>query len=337
MSFDLVRFRLTAIGIPCRSLLLAVIALLWVTSASALEGDCRRPVLDAMPLLEKMERSWDEVSDYTALLVKTERFVDGAVTEERGFIQFRKPDQIYFRLLEGSNAGAELLYPKPGTGGVVLGRPGGVPGAVAGFLINVPAIGSLIPFEFALEDRRLMIDQHHPLPDSTIAGMMRLIAANLRTARRHLEGAMCLHPSEPVHGQRATKLEVRLPADAGVWHTVTEGETFWTVAKDYDQDRYVVEYNNPSFASDKPLPVGARIFVPRYYAPRALIWISESSSLPLRLQIFDAENRLYEAYSNLDLRIDVGLTDEDFDPVRHGFPATTTSSADAAARADIRR
>lgn len=297
--------------------------------ASALESVCQRPMFHAMPLLEKMERSWDEVSDYTAILLKTERFVDGAVTEERGFIKFRKPHQIYFNLLDGDNAGAELLFPKPGTDSLVLGRPGGVPGAVAGFLISMPAIGNLIPFEFALEDRRLMVGQHHPLPDSTISGMMRLISVNVRTANRHLEGSMCFHASESVHGRPATKLEVRLPADVGVWHTATRGETFWTIGKDYGQDRYVIAYNNPSVDPENPLSAGDRIFVPRYYAPRALIWVSEASSLPLRMQIFDRENRLYEAYSNVDLRIDVGLTDEDFDPVRHGFPSVTTSGVDS--------
>jgi len=73
------------------------------------------------------------------------------------------------------------------------------------------------------------------------------------------------------------------------------------------------------------LPPGERVFVPRYYAPRALMWVSDSAHLPLKLQIFDMEKRLYEAYSTLDLRIDVGLTDKDFDPALHGFPTVTRS------------
>lgn len=292
---------------------------------AATDTACARPVAEALPLLETMEHAWQRVGDYTSVLLKTERFIDGTITDERGVIRFRKPDQLYLRVTQGANAGAELLYPKPGTDSVILARPGGVAGAVAEFLVKMPAIGRLVPYEFNLDDARLMDGQHHPLPDSSIAGMMRLISLNLRTAARHVEGSVCFHPSELVDGQPATKIEVRFPSDAGTWHTVAEGETLWTISGDYEQDRYVIVYNNPAMDSEDALSPGQRIFVPRYYAPRAVVWISESFNLPVKLQMFDARDRVYESYSNLDLRVDVGLTGEDFDPARHGFPAETTS------------
>jgi hypothetical protein len=34
---------------------------------------------------------------------------------------------------------------------------------------------------------------------------------------------------------------------------------------------------------------------------------------------------LYEAYTNVALRIDVGLDDTHFDPARHGFPTVIPS------------
>jgi len=309
-------------------------ALLAAPFAMASENPCFRPVAEVIPLLEKMERSWDAVTDYTALLVKTERFVDGTTTDEIALIKFRKPNQFYLHVLEGANEGAELLFPKPGTDSVILGRPGGVSGAVAGFLVKVPAVGSLIPYEFDLDDGRLMEGQHHPLTDSTLAGMMRLVSVNARAAARNQEGSACVHPVELVDGKRARRLELRAPADVGTWHTIAEGETPWTIGGDYGQDRYVILYNNPSMDEKRPLPVGEKIFVPRYYAPRAVIWVGEASSLPLKLQMFDRENRLYESYANTDLRIDVGLPDEDFDPVRHGFPAVTTADEKTSAAED---
>ena len=92
--------------------------------ASSAQTACSRPVTEAIPLIDRMERSWAEVSDYTSTLLKTERFVDGTVTEARGRVKFRKPDKLYLHVLEGANAGAELLFPKPGTDSVILGRPG---------------------------------------------------------------------------------------------------------------------------------------------------------------------------------------------------------------------
>ncbi len=331
MAKDRLARRSASLYFPWRSLLLLVAGAIAAPIVSAADAECTRPVADAIPLLEKMERSWSKVSDYTSILLKTERFIDGTITEERGLIRFRKPDQIYMRVLKGANVGAELLYPKPGTEHVILARPGGVSGAVAGFLVKVPAVGRLIPYEFDLYDGRLVDGQHHPLPDSSLAGMIRLVSVNLRTAVRELEGSLCLHAGQLVDGQRATKIEVLFPSDVGIWHTVTEGESLWTIGRDYGQDRYVILYNNPSIDATQALPPGDRIFVPRYYAPRAQIWVSESLNLPIKLQMFDADDRLYEAYSNTDLRVDVGLSDEDFDPVRYGFPAVTSSGEESAA------
>lgn len=312
-------------------LIALAMALLTAPSARASENPCFRPVAEVIPLVEKMEQSWDVLTDYTTVLEKTERFVDGTSTDEIVLIKFRKPNQLYLLVLEGANEGAVLLFPKPGTGSIVLARPGGVSGAVAGFLVKVPAIGALIPYEFDVNDERLMERQHHPLTDSTLDRMMQIVSVNVRALARNLEGSACVHPVELIDGKRARRLELLAPTDVGTWHTIAEGETSWTIGGDYGQDRYVILYNNPSIDEEKPLPVGEKIFVPRYYAPRAMIWVGEASSLPLRLQMFDRENQLYESYANTDLRIDVGLPDEDFDPVRHGFPAVTTTDEKAPA------
>ena len=111
----------------------------------------------------------------------------------------------------------------------------------------------------------------------------------------------------------------------------------WTIGEDYGQDRYVIQYNNPSTHPAKALPRGERIFIPRYYAARVFIWASESSYLPVKLQMYDAESRLYEAYSNIDLRLDVGLTAEDFDPVLYGFPAVVSADPEASREASNTR
>ena len=120
-----------------------------------------------------------------------------------------------------------------------------------------------------------------------------------------------------------------LPPDVGTWHRVVDGETLKTISEDYGQDRYVILYNNPSMHSKESLSAGDRIFVPRYYAPRTLLWVSDASDLPVKLQMSDVEKRLYEAYTNLELRIDVGLDDKLFDPVQHGFPAAAPSDGES--------
>lgn len=311
----------------------ALVLLVAITAPTiAAERPCNRPVADLLPMLHEMEQSWDRVSDYTARLFKTERFVDGTLTEENGIVRFRKPNQLFLRVLGGRNTGAVVLFPKPGTDDVILGRPGGVSGSVAGFLVNLPAIGGLVPHEFALDDPRLLKGQHHPLPDSSLGGMIRLVATNVRTAARRGEGGVCFHRAEMIDGQRTTKFEVRLPAARGSWHTTSDGENLWSIGEDYGQDRYVILYNNAAIDRWNDLPSGTRIFIPRYYAPRAIIWISARYDLPVQLRMYDQDGHLYESYSNLDLRVDVGLNDADFDPVGHGFPAIRNPASDPPAR-----
>jgi hypothetical protein len=53
--------------------------------------------------------------------------------------------------------------------------------------------------------------------------------------------------------------------------------------------------------------------------------------------MYDAENRLYEAYSNVELRLDVGLTAEDFDPVLYGFPAVASADGETSTAASNTR
>jgi len=51
-----------------------------------------------------------------------------------------------------------------------------------------------------------------------------------------------------------------------------------------------------------------------YYCCRALINIDVENNLPLKVQIYDLHNLLIENYGYEDLKLNVGLTDTDFDP-----------------------
>jgi len=51
-----------------------------------------------------------------------------------------------------------------------------------------------------------------------------------------------------------------------------------------------------------------------YYAPRVVMDFDLELQLPIRVAIYDAEDRLLERYGYEDLRLNVGLSDRDFDP-----------------------
>jgi hypothetical protein len=59
-----------------------------------------------------------------------------------------------------------------------------------------------------------------------------------------------------------------------------------------------------------------------YYAWRVLVSIDLQSGLPVGARLFDWEERLVADYAYLDLRLNPGLTERDFDPANpdYGFP-----------------
>ncbi len=56
-----------------------------------------------------------------------------------------------------------------------------------------------------------------------------------------------------------------------------------------------------------------------YYAPRVVMDFDLESKLPLRIEIYDAADRLMEQYGYEELQVNVGLTDLDFDPANPDY------------------
>lgn len=268
----------------------------------------------ALEIIESMEEAWESINDYTAIVSKTERFRDGTVRSEQALVKYRKPADHYLRVLEGTDKGAEVLYPAGDNNDLILAHKGGVAGAVARFIGGIPGIGRVIPKEFGVEDPRLLARQHHLIFDINLGKVVGLIAQPVRTSAEYGEGQIIFHPSEDVDGRPADVMELLYPADAGFMQTVQEGDTLFSVAPEWGQDMAVILYNNPEIDGPTDLRAGQSIFVPRYYAARVVLWIGREPRLPLKLEIYDSMDRLYESYEHSELRINIGLTDMDFDP-----------------------
>lgn len=52
----------------------------------------------------------------------------------------------------------------------------------------------------------------------------------------------------------------------------------------------------------------------QYYCLRAVVNLDRELKVPIRVQIFDREDRMIETYGYEDLKLNAGLTDLDFDP-----------------------
>ncbi|MDA9981844.1 DUF1571 domain-containing protein [Gammaproteobacteria bacterium] len=272
------------------------------------------PVSKVLELVTSMEASWAKVNDYTKVIEKTERLIDGSVKYERGTMKFRKPDQHYLRVDEGMNEGSEIIYPMPGGKNLAIAHPGGLTGSMIRIMTRTPLIKGLVPTIFSIRDPKIIKGQHHTIADSNLGSVIRLISSNLRTAARYAEGSVQLYTDASFDGRPVYKIQITLPGNVGTRHVVRRENNLWTIAQKYNQNRYVILYHNANVLSSVDPGSGQVIFIPRYYAPRGDIWVSKQSLLPVKLEIYDSDGNLYESYVYSSIEINPGLTDLDFDP-----------------------
>jgi hypothetical protein len=292
---------------------LVLLLTVWTSVSSETATDLDSSVGRILSLISSMEQAWSEVNDYTKEVEKTERLVDGTMTRQTVLVKFRRPNQHYLRVLQGPGAGSELIYPKNSSELVAVAHAGGFRGKLANVLKNTVLLRSLVPAEFSLQDPEIVKGQHQTVIDSNLGQTIHQIADNLRTAVELGEGEMRLEQECPGVGECMYRVDVELPTNAGELHEVKEGESLWTIASQYDRPMYVIWYNNPDMRKPTDVRPGQIVFVPRYYAAKGHIWISQRTNLLAKLEIFDREGNLYERYIYTTIKTNIGLTDLDFD------------------------
>ena len=269
---------------------------------------------DVLGLLSAMEQAWLEIDDYSKLVDKTERLIDGDVTEQTVFIKFRKPGDYYMTVLDGPNKGGELIYPAREGSDLAVAHAGGFKGGLARFLQATVILKKVVPTEFRLDDPSLGEWQHQTATDTSMGATIDQIAGNVRRAIEFGEGDMSLAEVCDDDGNCLFKLDFSLPADAGEEYVTEDGDTLWSIAAAYDRPMYVIWYHNPDVRGPRKVKPGRTLFIPRYYSARGTVWVSPDALLPEKIEIFDANDRLYERYIYRDVRLNIGLTDLDFDP-----------------------
>ena len=271
-------------------------------------------VEDVLSLLADMEQNWALIQDYTKTVEKTERLVDGDVTEQVILIKYRQPGHFYMKVIDGLNKGGELIWPVREGSDLAVAHAGGFKGGFAKFLVKTVIFRKVVPTEFALDDPQIGEWQHQTVPDTSMGATIGLIARNVRLALEKGEGSFGLAQECAGDEPCQLRLDFEFPADAGEVHEAAEGETLWSIAAAYGRPMYVVWHNNPEVKGPRKVKAGDTLFIPAYYAARGSVWVSPDSLLPTRIEIFDASGELYERYVYSDVQINVGLTDLDFDP-----------------------
>ena len=273
----------------------------------ALAGTPDAPRYDpeALAALEAMEKATARVQDYTMRLVKRELRGTVLLPEETIAIKWERPQRIYLHELAGPREGQEVLYAPGWNKNRIKVHPGSFPDVT----LNLDPYGSLA-----------MAKSHHPVPQVSLVHLTDLVLDNVRRARAKNVGTLTLAGREKLFGRPTLKLEATAPP-TGKTPTIEKGETLWDIANATGQSMYVILHANRARKwrqADHP-ERGDSVIVPDYYAGRLVLWIDEELQLPLQIDLYDHEGNLYEHYEHHDLKINVGLTNADFDPANPAY------------------
>ncbi len=260
------------------------------------------PSPDPRVLLSEMDAAAARLRDYTTLLVKQEYFLDDGKLEPEEHLLFKwaRPYRVYFKNVQGANPGREVIYVQGRNNDRIRVHKGTFPD------VNL----NLDPHGAWATD-----GTHHPIDESSLPDLVRLIVGNAGDAEKAGEGSLRFLGSRELGGRPCDEIELTSPR-TGTVHVMEKGETLWDVSRAYGKSMYAILQANRARGWTGPADPkrGAEVFVPRYYAGRLDVCIDRQTFLPLRVTVWDFDGTLYERYEHRDLKIDVGLTDADFDP-----------------------
>jgi LysM repeat protein len=255
---------------------------------------------EALAALGAMQTSVAGLRDYTMRLVKRELRGTELTPEESIAIKWQHPQRIYLHEIAGPREGQEVLYAPGWNKNRIKVHPGSFPD----FTVNLNPYGTMA-----------MAHSHHAVPEVSLVHLTDLVLDNVRRARGKNVGTLTFEGHETLFGRPTVKLEATTPP-TGKTPTIEKGETLWDIARTSGQSMYVILHANRARKwrqADHP-ERGDAVIVPDYYAGRLVLWIDDALQLPLQIDLYDHEGNLYEHYEHHDLKVNVGLTDADFDP-----------------------
>ncbi|MBI2566938.1 MAG: DUF1571 domain-containing protein [Candidatus Schekmanbacteria bacterium] len=281
--------------------LLAATAFLFLSAAASSRDAAAPGSPDAMELLTKMTPAWEKVYDCTYTLDKKELMVDGSTVEEQLLFKFRRqPLEVYSRLVKPERS-QETLFREGWNDGKMRAHPGKFPDVT----VNIDPQGSLA-----------MKNQHHSVKNAGFGTFLRLVSHAIEKGKQHTDaGAAVTYQGEGTYDGRAThKVELVPPKVPLASYTVKDGEDFWGIGDAKGLSMYLLLYWNRDYNDPDDADAGDVIKLPEYYAGKVVVDIDKETNLPIFQQIYGHDDKLYEQYGFLNLKLNVGLKETDFDP-----------------------
>ncbi len=248
------------------------------------------PLPSAETLLSEMERAANAVSGYETILVKQEWIGKGLAPEERFSVEWSREGRIRLVKLDPPAKGREIVWKRGENDGRLRVVPHGFPW----FPLNLDPYGSL-----ALRETR------HPVPETSIVFLVRLVVESVRTAAARGEGGSRVVGEETLFGRPVWRFEAWGPPTVRE-ETLRPGERLFDLARRVGHPVAPILQANldRGWTTGNDGRPGDRVRVPVYYATRIELWVDRDLKLPLRALIYDTEGRLFERFDHRELKVD---------------------------------
>ncbi|MBI9092854.1 MAG: DUF1571 domain-containing protein [Desulfobacterium sp.] len=282
-----------------------LITVFCVTVIAVLPGvasELPRRLSDPESLSRTLLEQYGTIRDYTAVMVKQER-IDGKLNDiETIELKFRKPGDIYMKWVGEPNNGQELIYRPGRNGNKIIAHAGG--------------FWSFLTGKMAPMSNMAMKNQHHPIMAAGVGATTKIVLKDLKKGIKNKDISPRYMGVVDLGGEKAHHFETLFPnpaKDASLTHRAKEGETLWDLADRYDIAMYSIRLLNKEIEPSEELDAGTEVIIPEYYCTKSNLYIATETMMIVKIESYDHHGDLYEMYHYRDIKLNVGLTDIDFD------------------------
>lgn len=176
-----------------------VVSLLFV-GGCLLSGSAAAGQGPLFELLERMELSYANVRDYTAVFSRRERIDGEWRAEETGFLKFQRPFKVYMRWLAGPPQGREALYVEGARGNKVM-------------IHEAHGLASFFSFLLDPGSRRILKDSRYPFTEIGIGRLIERVGTAAKRAWARGELQLVDRGRAKIKGRDVWQVEGILPRD----------------------------------------------------------------------------------------------------------------------------
>ncbi len=289
---------ITLVGIH----LITIFCFIVIAALPGVASELPRNLSDPESLTRTLLEQYGTIRDYTAVMVKQER-IDGELNDiETIEFKFRKPGDIYMKWLGETNKGQELIY-RPGKNeNKIIAHKGG--------------FWSFLTGKMEPMSNMAMKNQHHPIMVAGVGPTTKIVLRDLKKGTKNNDISSRYMGVVDLGGEKAYHFETLFPnpvKEASFTHTAKEGETLWDLADRYDIAMYSIRLMNKELEPSEELDAGTEVTIPEYYCTKSNIYIGKETMVIVKTESYDQHGDLYEMYHYRDIKLNVGLTDIDFD------------------------